>query len=324
VLGVFLLLYTPWLLRNWMVCGNPAGIAFYSALDGLGRSETSWMRDLASDSAGITPTAVRDKMINNMFAQTGRIFDYLGWSIVALAFFTSLLHRFRRPETSAIRWMLLVLWGGAVLGMAVFGLPEEQGFSANQLHLLFVPIMTCYGLAWFLVQWNRLGVELRLARIAFVTLLFLLCGLPMANNLFGMLLGAPRYPARWPPYIPPYIAILNEWMAPNEVTASDMPWAIAWYADRPGILVPSSVKTLIELSDYGVIGEKIPALYLTPISSGDNKWRDISHGDYKEWIGVIIQSSDVGKLPYKWGTLALGPEKECTFLADRDRSKPAE
>ena len=63
--------------------------------------------------------------------------------------------------------------------MAVYGIPEELGVAANQLHLLFVPLMTCYGLAFLLVQWNRLEIELRIARIAFLALLFVLCGWPM-------------------------------------------------------------------------------------------------------------------------------------------------
>jgi hypothetical protein len=184
--------------------------------------------------------------------------------------------------------------------------------------------MTCYGLAWLLVQWNRLNIQFPFARSGFIALLFLLCGLPLVNSLLGMLFGFPTFPTRWPPYIPPYLAVLNQWMQPNEATASDIPWAVAWYGDRPSILVPASVKTLTDISDYGVIGVTVPALYLTPVSGADNKWRDISKGQYKEWAAVIQQNTDLGKLPYKWGTLVLGPNGECPFLADRDRSKKAE
>ena len=92
--------------------------------------------------------------------------------------------------------------------MTVYGISEEQGVAANQLHLLFVPIMTCFGLAYLLVQWNRLEIENRLARIAFLALLFVLCGWPM---LFNMLLGAEtKASVRWPPYVPPYIAVIND------------------------------------------------------------------------------------------------------------------
>lgn len=320
VLGLFLLLYGPWLLRNWMVCGNPFGLGFYAAFEGLGHDEAGWMRQLGFHSAGLGIGAFRDKILNNVTLQMGRILQYLGGSVVALAFFASLLHRFRRPEVSALRWLLLALWAGATLGMAVFGLTEEQGFAPNQMHLLFVPLMTAFGLAWLLVQWNRLEFQLRIARVGFLAFLFLLCGFPLINTVYGMVLGAPKYAVRWPPYLPPYIALLNTWMEPREITASDMPWAIAWYADRRSILLPQTVKTMTDLSDNNVLGAPIAALYVTPISGSENKLGDITRGEYQDWAAVIQQNADLSKFPFKWGTLALGLDKQCAFLSDHDRS----
>jgi hypothetical protein len=146
----------------------------------------------------------------------------------------------------------------------------------------------------------------------------------MANTVYGMLFGTPKPAVRWPPYIPPYIAILNGWMAPEEVTASDMPWAVAWYADRRSLLVPKTVKELNEIGS-AAFSAPVAALYLTPISGAENKLGDITHGDYAEWAAVIEQTGDLSKYPFKWGTLVLGFEKECEFLSDRDRSvKPSQ
>src|SRR5438270_595282 len=100
-------------------------------------------------------------------------------------FFAGLLYAFKRRETGMLRWMILAMWCGAVAGMTIFGINEEQGFAANQLHLIFVPLMTCYGLAYLLVQWNRLEIDIRLARIGFITLLFLLCATPMVFKMPG-------------------------------------------------------------------------------------------------------------------------------------------
>ncbi len=320
VLGVFLLLYTPWLVRNWMVCGNPFGLGFYAAFEGLGHDEAGWMRQLAFHPEGIGIAAFRDKILNNLIQQSGRIIQYLGGSLVAVAFFAALLHRFRSAQASALRWLLLAMWIGGAVGMATFGLTEEQGFAANQLHLLFVPIMTAFGLAWLLVQWNRLGFQLRLARAAFLALIFLLCGFPLINTLYGLVLGTPKYAVRWPPYIPPYIGLLNSWMKPQEITVSDMPWAVAWYADRRSVLLPGTIKTMTDLSDNLVLGGPIAAVYITPISGAENKFGDITHGEYRDWAGIIQQKADLSKFPLKWGTLALGIDKECVFLSDHDRS----
>ncbi len=210
------------------------------------------------------------------------------------------------------------MWGGAVFGMALYGMREEQGMIANQLHLLFVPIMTCYGLAYLLVQWNRLEIEMRVARIAFLTLLFVICAWPMVFS-FPPFAG-PKSGVRWPPYVPPYISVLNDWMRPEEIIASDMPWAISWYADRRSLWLPDTVKAFTEFHDYGIFGAPVNGLYLTPISGSQNALGDILKGEYRDWAAVILRSLDITKFPLKWATL-LGLENECVFFADTDRQR---
>ncbi len=316
VLVPFVLIYTPWLIRNYMICGNPAGVAIYSILDNVRYSEAGWMRRIGLDTGGIGPGFFRTKISANLITQFGSIFKYLGWSVVAPVFFLSTLHSFKRPETGMIRWMILAMWGGAVAGMAVYGIREEQGVAANQLHLIFVPLMTCYGLAFLLVQWNRLEIDLRVARIGFLVLLFLLCGLPMLLGLISPKKGG----VQWPPYVPPYISVLNDWMQPNEITASDMPWAIAWYANRRSLWLPESVRTLTDLNDYQVLGAPINGLYLTPISGSQNTLGDIIKGEYGEWATVILRSVNMQQFPLKWAAL-LGLENQCVFFSDHDRQK---
>jgi len=324
ILAVFLIFYLPWLFRNYLICGNPAGVAIYSVLDGFGHSEAAIMRQVAFNVEGIGPIALYNKMATNLVSQTGRILEYLGWNIVALAFFASLLHSFKRPETGAIRWMILAMWAGAALGMALYGIHEEQGVAANQLHLIFMPLMTCYGLAFLLVQWNRLGIDLRLARIGFITGLFLLCAFPtintVASTVHSAFSGWNKLTLRWPPYVPPYIAVLNNWMNPEETTASDMPWAVAWYANRRSLWLPDTIKTFTEFSDYNVLGGPVNGLYLTPISGSQNTYRDILKGEYRDWAAVIQRTITIETFPLKWATL-LGLENECVFFSDHDRDR---
>ncbi len=317
VLAPFVLLYTPWLIRNYFVCGNPGGVAIYSFFDQIGMSEAAHMRHVAIDFQGMSPGFWRNKITTNILDQTGKIFHYFGFSAVALFFFASLLHPFRRAETAATRWFVLAMWFGAAVGMAVYGITEEQGVAANQLHLLFLPIMTCFGLAFLLVQWNRLGIQYRIARIGFLILLFLICGLPM---IFTFVFSSSKGSIRWPPYVPPYIAVLNEWMQPNEITASDMPWAVAWYADRRALWLPESVHAFTEFNDYNLLGGPLNAIYLTPVSGSQNTLRDILKGEYKDWGTVILRSVDLQKFPLKWATL-LGLDNECVFFSDHDRQK---
>jgi hypothetical protein len=319
--AVFLLapvtiLYLPWLLRNLIVCGNPGGTAIYSILDGIGPSEAGWMRRMAISLQGIGPGALWSKFIGNLLTQGSHIVAYFGFSIVALMFFPALLHRFKRPEASSARWLVLIMWCAATAGMALYGIREEQGVAANQFHLLFVPVMTCFGLAYLLVQWRRLGIELQVARIAFITFLYLVCTAPM---MFGIFFLQPRAAVRWPPYIPSLVSVLNNWMTPQEVIASDMPWAVAWYADRPSIWLPETIKTMGDMSDYNLIGAPIHGLYLTPVSGTDNIYREIIRGEYHDWAPVIQRTNMPSDFPLKWATVDLGIDNECIFFSDHDR-----
>lgn len=318
MLAAFTIIYVPWLIRTYAICGHPGGIAFYSVLEGVVHSETGWMRRITLDFEGAGPMAFKDKFVQNFLNQSGNLLESFGWSVVALMFFAGLLYSFKRPETGMVRWMILSMWLGAVAGMTLFGLTKEQGFSANQLHLIFIPLMTCYGLAYLLVQWNRLEINLRLARIGFITLLFLLCAGPMLLRMPGFKPAVPTI--RWPPYVPPYIAVLNNWMKPDEITASDMPWAVAWYGDRRAILVPETVKTFVDISDYRILGGPVYGLYLTPISGSQNTLNDILKGEYKDWGAVISRTVNLETFPLKWGVL-LGLENECIFLSDHNREK---
>ena len=320
MLAVYAIVYLPWLIRTWVVSGNPGGIAIYSIFNGVGHSEGAWMRRSNFDSSTAVLGAFRDKITTGLVFQTSHLFEYFGLSVVALMFFVSLLHAFKKTETAATRWIILAMWGGAVLGMALYGINEEQGVAANQLHLIFVPLMTCYGLAYLLVQWNRLALDIPFARAGFITLLYLLCAMPMVFSTPW--LSPPKSLVRWPPYMPPLIGVLNDWMKPDEVTATDMPWAVAWYADRRSLWLPDTQHVFNELGDYKTLGGPVNGLYLTPVSGTDNKFRDIVKGEYREWNLVIQRNQLLEKFPLKWNTVSLGLENECIFLSDHDREHP--
>jgi len=319
VLAVAAVLYSPWLLRNFVITGNPGGVAIYSVFDGIVHSEAGHMRHMANDLGVGLVAAFRDKMIANFSKEIGTLVSNFGWSVVALMFFPALLHRFKRPETGAVRWLVLAMWLGAMLGMSVYGVTSEQGVAANELNVLFVPIMICFGLAFLFVLWNRLNFKFPFARLAFVIGLYLICALPMIFNLPAFA-PASRRSIRWPPYLPPYISVLNDWMQPNEIIASDMPWAVAWYADRRSVWLPDTVEKFTEFNDYGTLGGPVNGIYLTPVSGTENKMGDIIKGEYKEWARFILHSVDLQKSPLKWVAM-LGVEDECVFYADHDRRK---
>jgi hypothetical protein len=321
MLGGWAIVYWPWLIRTLVISGDPGGVAIYSLFNGIGHSEWGWMRQLTFDPGVALLGAFRDKITGGVTGQTAHLFEYFGLSVVALMFFVSLLFPFKKTETAAMRWWILAMWGGAVLGMCLYGINDEQGVAANQLHLIFIPVMTCYGLAYLLVQFNRLALNIPFARVGFITLLYLLCAMPM---IFATpWLSPPKPFVRWPPYVPALIAVLNDWMGPEEIVASDMPWAVAWYADRRSLGLPDTIQIMTDLGDYNLLGGPVNGLYLTPVSGTDNKYRDVVKGEYKNWSAVIQRTQMLEKFPMKWNTVALGFDNECIFLSDHDRSQPS-
>jgi hypothetical protein len=204
------------------------------------------------------------------------------------------------------------MWAGAWLGMALCGV--EGVVSANQLHVLFIPLFVFYGVAFLLELWARLELRSPYLRASFPALICILCGMPMLSTL----LAPPQPPVQWPPYVPPFIAILGEWYGEKEVIASDMPWAVAWYAQRNSVLLPKTIKDFNKISDYRVLGQSINGLYLTPITGNRRLFSDIYKGDFTEWVFMITRPPNVQDFPLPVFT-PLPIDGECILFADRDR-----
>ena len=319
---IFLAIYTPWMVRNQQVCGTPLGLGWYSGLYQIRGSEATLMRGLEVSLSELSPLTFRSKVQGQTIGQLGALFEYLGYALMAPIFFVSLLHIFKRPETSHFRWALLSMWLCAFFGMSVFGLSDRGGLQANDLHVLFIPLMICYGLAFILVMWTKLEINIKLVRLAFLSVLFFLSSLPFIDNFLQMMRD-PGTRVQWPPYVPPYIAIMgggekDGWTTPKEIIASDMPWAVAWYADRKSLWLPKTIQDFITLNDYKSLKGDIVGLYLTPVSGNRAFLADIVKGEYSEWAPFILRNVTAREFPLKVSTV-MPIDNECIFYADRDR-----
>ncbi len=306
-IAAFLLVLTPWIVRNIQVCGHPFGLALFP----LGQDLTL-LRSLSPDFSDLF-YGFKMKVRLGIVDQLGSLFAYLGLNLAAAAFFGSLFHPFKRPSAAKFRWCILAMWIAAVLGMAAYG-PISGAVSELQLHSVFIPLMTFYGLAFLLVLWNRLGFHHALMRLVFNVAIIFLAAVPMLLTLFA---GQGRS-INWPPYVPPYIAILGDWYQPSEALCSDMPWAVAWYANRKCLLLPDSPKTMVEISDYDIIGEPIRGLYLTPVTGDAQFMSQIITGPYKHWSNVILRNPKaLTGFPLRSFTGFM--EGKIFLLSDRDR-----
>ena len=312
--GIFLLVYSPWMYREYRISGSPVGISAYSILVQIRGSESTIMRSMDLDASGIGPTVFRSKIQTLVAGQLGDLFASLGGSVTAPIFFLALLHLFKTPLARTLRWALFSMWLFALLGMSAVGSDDDNQLAANDLNILFIPMFAAYGTAFLLVMWSRLDINVSLIRYGFYALIVSISSIPLAN----LLLCGTKSPVQWPPYVPPYIAILRDWTTPDEVIASDMPWAVAWYADRKSLWLPMTIQLFIDMNDYERMGGKIAGIYLTPLSGNKGLISDIVKGDYKEWAPFILRNVNIKDFPFKAVT-AMPLDNQCIFYSDRDR-----
>lgn len=317
-LAAFLLVIAPWMVRNYQVCGNPLGLAVYDAVF-QDAAESSYARSMqASIGSG---ASIKGKMRSGIIEQVEKISSYLGLNIVAGAFFVSLFHPFRSRKAFMFKWCILIMWLSAVVGMALY--QPEEAVSANQFHMLFIPLFVGFGMAFLFVLWNRLELGSPLLRIVFICVMLAICALPLAMRLAS---GRPQPAVQWPPYVPPFIGILGDWFTEDEVITSDMPWAVAWYSQRYSLLLPDSMRTFNNLHDYGVTKQPIQGLYLTPVTGNQKFMSGIMKGPYRDWAGLYLAWAGMfkGQKPqlagFPFGSVTPLPiEGECIIFADRDR-----
>ena len=313
--GVFLLAYSPWVYRNYRASGTPFGVSAMCALEQIKGTENAIMRTLEPDTRGLSPTTFRKKIQTQLSVQLGSLFSSLGGILAAPVFFLALLHLFKTPLARTFRWALLSMWIPAVVGMSALTMYEEGAALASyNLHILFIPTFVGFGIAFIFVLWMRLEIDMPVFRYAFFTLLFAISTLPLVNYMTT----GNKSPVQWPPYSPPHIALLREWTQPEEVIASDMPWAVAWYADRKSLWLPMTIQAFLDFNDYEHVGAKIAGIYLTPISGNKPLVSEIVKGDYKDWAPFILRNVNTKDFPLKSVT-AMPLDYQCIFYSDRDR-----
>jgi len=304
----------PWAWHNWRNLGNVLGLPFYELYRPAGTSALALAADfepmLRFDWSGFLRNTAEQAL-----AFTGNMPSYIGANVVAAAFFLSLLFQVHRGWRAAqFRWAVGLAWIGATAGMIVFGATEPV--SANQLQILFLPLMTGYGLAFLLSMWDRFDITQPVLRLFFVVVLFALVCIPLVIGLFSR---PPR--VNWPPYLPPMITRFEKWLGPDEAMASDIPWATAWYAGRKSLLLPASIEQFEIINAEKLLGAPLVAIYLTPFSGGSRGYTDIVNGPYREWARFILREvpqEDLNKWMLK-SAVNLPIDGEAVFYADRPR-----
>ena len=319
-LGVFLVVLTPWLYRNWNVCGWPFGTAGFAVVEGTPVfPEHRLARSLEPNFNGVSLRPLIQKLLSNSREILQNDLPKLGGNWAAPFFLVGLLLGFRNPAIRHLRYFLVGTLGLFIVVQALgrTQLSEEtREINSENLLVLFVPFVLVYGVSLFFLLLDQMNLLFRELRALIIGAFGLVMCLPM---IFAFL--PPRTsPVAYPPYYPPAIQQTASWMKENELTMSDIPWAVAWYAQRQCLWL-----TLDADAEFFAVNDflkPVRALYLTP-QTMDNRflsqwWRAGEHSWGSFCVNTIVKQQIPGNFPLRHAAPGFFfPEQ--LFLADWER-----
>ena len=262
--------------------GEPFGVARFVFYNGLANgSEAVVMRTQDLSLAPLSIDGLMIKILGTTLVQATGLIPFLGGIIAAPIFFLSLLHPFKRPSIANFRWLILLMWVFAALGMAIFGIDNVNELHPNQIHILFAPIMAAYGLAFVSILWSRLtfvSSQPMLRNVHYIVIVVFSAApmlLTLPKQVRWYLTVSDKGLPQWPPYYPLVMNRgLGEWVEKDrrepEIVVSDLPWAVAWYSDAHCIWLPNSKEEFLKLdSKASDLGTRFSGILITPNARAD-------------------------------------------------------
>jgi hypothetical protein len=286
-------------LRNQGITGSPFGTAFLTLYNGLGSgSEIGVMRNIDLEAEPLVLDGLLSKILRTTLLQATDIIPLLAGIVVAPLFFLSLLHPFKRKSIANFRWAILLMWITTAIGLAFFGI-SAKALDPNQLHLLFAPIMTAYGLAFVSILWSRLEVVAstpQLRNVHHFVIIFI-CALPLILALpqkvrVGMHVRDRGGVPQWPPYYAPALnsktSGLKGWVGEKQIVFSDQPWAVAWYADRISIWLPPTREGFAKLETVAAdLQTPSVGILISPSSHGSGPLSEVAN-NFKDFTPLVL------------------------------------
>lgn len=268
---VFSAVLTPWLIRNYSVSGLPFGTATYTVLEtSAAFPEDRLQRSIDPGFGPGGPFSHRvvsafwhafwQKLVSDGRQIVRADLPKLGGTWLSAFFLVGLLIQFRNPGVRRLRYFLLACLVVLAVVQAVghTQLSEESPeINSENLLILLAPLVLVYGVSLFYLLLDQL--QLPFAELRYVVI----GGFAALTSLPLLLAMLPPHtsPIAYPPYYPPSIQTAAGWATEEELTMSDVPWAVAWYGQTQCIWL-----TLNSYSDYFAINDyqkPVSALYLT-------------------------------------------------------------
>ncbi len=267
-LAAFLVVMTPWLLRNYSLSGAPFGTAGFAVFGNTSQfPDDQLQRSLNVDFSGLSSADFWEKLVVNGREIVQNDLARLGGSWVSAFFLVGLLVPFRNPTLNRLRWFLLgcLLLLGFVQALGRgSSAAEPSPAHADNLLVVLAPLVFIYGAGLFFTLFSQIAGQFPPLRFLILGAFCLLACAPLLLALF------PPYPwpTVYPPYYPPWIQE-KAWLVDEKgLIMTDMPWAVAWYGQRPSIDLTLKYKSnpahKLKNGFYEVDSLKpVSALYLT-------------------------------------------------------------
>lgn len=272
---LYILLISPWMVRNYRICGNPMGMAGYTVL-----AETSLFPDDSlvrnynpEFSFNTSSAVVKEKWLQNYSGKFSTVIPSMGGGILMAIFLTTFFYHFIRPQVNYLRWGIGL---SLILTVIIGGYFSES--SILMIHA-FWPFVILYALAFFYILIDRLDLGVRLYNLGLKVLIGVLATLP-----FWLAIMPPHERAPNPPYFIPIISQLSDVFEPHEVLCSDMPWATAWYGDLTTVLLPKNLEQFDDIVGYQ---QYISGIYITPITK-NKPFLELVEGGERDWLGISL------------------------------------
>jgi hypothetical protein len=326
-LGIFVMVLTPWVARNYVVSGTPFGTAGFAIVEGTGffprfQLERSlhpdfthvlWFKPYVSKLTGNA---------NDIFAND---LPKLGGSWASILFLAGLLLGFRGIAARRMRYFLLMCLGTFIVVQALGRTQlsdESPELNSENLIVLLAPLVFVYGVSFFFTFLDQMKLVVPQLRYVVIAVFVALSCLPMI--LISTLLLPKAMPVVYPPYYPPDIQQTAGWMKENELMMSDAPWAVAWYGRHQCVwLTLNAQDDFFAINDYL---KPVQALYLTPETMNGKFVSDLVRSGEYSWGNFIIKGVLQNQIPQSFPlrNAPTGFLPERLFLTDRERWKTAQ
>src|SRR5436190_4628773 len=226
---------TPWLMRNYNLSGTMFGTAGFALFhESFSFQGFELERSLHPNFSLIRSDEFAGKLLRNGRDLLTTI-PNLGGSWMSALFIAGLLLPFRNVVLGRMRWFVVSCLGAFLFAQALGETElskESPGVNSENLLIIVFPAIAIYGTTLLFNLLEQFAAPA--TRFIIIGIFFLLATAPLI-----LAFSTPHpSPVVYPPYAPPWIQAKADYVEGNRWVVSDIPWAVAWYANRTGVWLP--------------------------------------------------------------------------------------